>query len=152
MKAISLRKWKANRRNAAKSTGPRTKAGKKKSRWNALKHGMTAKVVVIPGVESTKKFKRRLKNYVSYYKPKGAPEKSYVQELAMLDQRAVRGCRVERNEFAYAANLAKETSGDDDDFFVSRRKARKRDLLVFPDSDVMALLPRYELSIVQRRR
>jgi len=113
---------------------------------------MTAKVVVIPGLESAKKYKKRLKNYLHYHKPKGAPEKSLVQELAMLDQRVLRGCRLERNEFAYAANLAKEDFCDDNDFFVSHKKARKRDSLVFPGSDAMALLPRYELSVVQRRR
>src|SRR5215216_69996 len=32
----------ANRRNAAKSTGPRTEAGKKRSSGNAYRHGMTS--------------------------------------------------------------------------------------------------------------
>ncbi len=38
-------RWEANRRNAQKSTGPQTVAGKEKSRQNALKHGMCAVVV-----------------------------------------------------------------------------------------------------------
>jgi hypothetical protein len=38
----------ANRRNAEKSTGPRTGEGKSRSRFNALKHGMTAQTVPRP--------------------------------------------------------------------------------------------------------
>lgn len=39
----------ANRTNADLSTGPRTDEGKARSRYNALKHGLTAERVVIPG-------------------------------------------------------------------------------------------------------
>jgi hypothetical protein len=42
----SRRQITANRRNARKSTGPRTSAGKLRSRRNALKHGLTAETVV----------------------------------------------------------------------------------------------------------
>ncbi len=38
----------ANRRNALKSTGPKTPEGKEKSRANALKHGLTATVLRTP--------------------------------------------------------------------------------------------------------
>jgi hypothetical protein len=39
----------ANRRNASKSTGPRTRAGKDAASMNALKTGIHAKAQVIPG-------------------------------------------------------------------------------------------------------
>jgi hypothetical protein len=39
----------ANQANARKSTGPRTAAGKDKTRYNALKHGLSAEQMVIPG-------------------------------------------------------------------------------------------------------
>ena len=48
--ASSDRRIAANRRNAQKSTGPKTDEGKEVARANALKHGMTA-VVVIPWEE-----------------------------------------------------------------------------------------------------
>jgi hypothetical protein len=37
----------ANRNNAKKSTGPKTAAGRSRSKWNALKHGLTAEEVTL---------------------------------------------------------------------------------------------------------
>ena len=45
----SSKRAEANRRNAQKSTGPRTAAGKDRARFNAVKHGMRAKTVILPG-------------------------------------------------------------------------------------------------------
>lgn len=45
---ISQRKLDANRRNAAKSTGPRTAQGKAKVKLNAVTHGLTAATEVLP--------------------------------------------------------------------------------------------------------
>ena len=39
----------ANRANATKSTGPRSQAGKARSRLNSRKHGLTAKMLIIVG-------------------------------------------------------------------------------------------------------
>jgi hypothetical protein len=38
----------ANRRNAQQSTGPRTEIGRKTSSLNALRHGLTSRIVVLP--------------------------------------------------------------------------------------------------------
>ena len=42
----SYRQIEANQRNALKSTGPRTEAGKQASRCNAVRHGLTAETVI----------------------------------------------------------------------------------------------------------
>ncbi len=42
----SYRQNEANRRNALRSTGPRTQAGKLQSRRNAVRHGLTAETVI----------------------------------------------------------------------------------------------------------
>jgi hypothetical protein len=47
--SISQRKLNANRRNAAKSTGPRSSAGKQKSSQNATTHGLYCAHLLLPG-------------------------------------------------------------------------------------------------------
>ena len=42
----SLKQIAANRHNALKSTGPGTPEGKRRSRCNALRHGLTAETVI----------------------------------------------------------------------------------------------------------
>jgi len=46
--ALNVVQVEANRRNAQQSTGPRTETGKKTSSLNALRHGLTSRVVVLP--------------------------------------------------------------------------------------------------------
>ena len=45
----------ANRANSKKSTGPKTAAGKARSRMNACRHGLTAEDIVAP-CESPERF------------------------------------------------------------------------------------------------
>jgi hypothetical protein len=46
---VSARRLAANRANAARSTGPRTEAGKAVARFNALRHGLAAQTALLPG-------------------------------------------------------------------------------------------------------
>ena len=52
----SWRQFQANRLNALKSTGPRTEEGKRISRRNALRHGLTAETV-IDGLEDSEDYR-----------------------------------------------------------------------------------------------
>ena len=45
---ISDKQLEANRANSQKSTGPKTEAGKKRRSLNAVRHGLTGHVVVLP--------------------------------------------------------------------------------------------------------
>ena len=47
MNIISNKKLEANRRNALKSTGPKTKEGKLFASQNALKHGLNAEKFLV---------------------------------------------------------------------------------------------------------
>jgi hypothetical protein len=42
----SFRQIEANRRNALRSTGPITENGKRRSRQNAIRHGLSAETIV----------------------------------------------------------------------------------------------------------
>src|SRR5205809_8089731 len=44
----SLRQIESNRRNAQRSTGPKTQNGKARSSQNAVRHGLTAETVIGP--------------------------------------------------------------------------------------------------------
>lgn len=55
----SLGRWEASRENARSSNGPKSPEGKARSSLNALKHGMTAKHVVLSN-EDAGAFKQRL--------------------------------------------------------------------------------------------
>ncbi len=50
----------ANGRNAQRSTGPQTDEGKNKSKFNAVKHGLTAKLIDVLPDEDKAEFDKRL--------------------------------------------------------------------------------------------
>ena len=49
---MTEKKAAANRRNALKSTGPKTTEGKKRASMNALKHGLRSASLAIPHLEN----------------------------------------------------------------------------------------------------
>ena len=55
----SDRKAEANRQNALKSTGPKTLEGKTAVRLNAVKHGLLAEEILLPGRRSSPEEVRR---------------------------------------------------------------------------------------------
>jgi hypothetical protein len=66
---VSEAKIEANRRNAKRSTGPRTAAGKNRSRYNALKHGMRAENELLPH-EDPAAYQARFEIFTSGLKPR----------------------------------------------------------------------------------
>jgi hypothetical protein len=63
----SWRQFQANRLNAFNSTGPRTEEGKRISRRNALRHGLTAETVIDPPEGGVERF--FLKNNPKHSRP-----------------------------------------------------------------------------------
>ena len=62
-----------NRQNAKHSTGPRSIEGKNRSRLNALKHGCTAKLVLLPQEEPAA-FNERTRGFFEHFKPQNPVE------------------------------------------------------------------------------
>lgn len=94
----SYRQMEANRRNALKSTGPRTETGKQSSRCNAIRHGLTAKTVISPlgDTEDYKAFERAI---VADYDAQSAVERELVLRLASLLWRLRRAMTIETGLF-----------------------------------------------------
>ena len=70
----------ANRANAQKSTGPRTDAGKQRSKLNGLRHGLTGHTIVLP-TEDHSAYQGHAKRFFDQFKPAGALEEQLVQSL-----------------------------------------------------------------------
>jgi hypothetical protein len=70
----------ANRANALKSTGPRSVEGKAVSRFNALKHGMDAASVVLPG-EDIAEYEAMVASYQEELQPETPSERFHVDTM-----------------------------------------------------------------------
>jgi hypothetical protein len=77
----SERQIQANRRNAQKSTGPKTTRGRAVVRWNSLKHGLTARTLILPG-ESRADYKALLHSLEAALQPTTPWERRLVTQSA----------------------------------------------------------------------
>jgi len=73
----------------------RAGAGYARTRWNATKHGLAARNVVIPG-EDPAEFERLLEDYKDEWAPRGRTQARLVEELAAIDWKLMRYERVEQ--------------------------------------------------------
>jgi hypothetical protein len=92
--AKSSRRADAARRNGARSRGPKTGEGKLHSSQNALKHGMHARTIVLPG-ESQKEYDQLRDEYLAEYNPAGPAERHEVETLYNAEWRIRRMRRME---------------------------------------------------------
>jgi len=72
----------ANRRNAQKSTGPNTPAGKKRSSRNAIKHGVFSRELV-SAWEDDKDFRQLLNQLIDDFQPIDTFEMLQVEQMAV---------------------------------------------------------------------
>jgi hypothetical protein len=85
----SLAQTKANQRNAKKSTGPKTPAGKAKVSQNALTHGIYASIPLLPG-ENQDKLSQLADDINAAFEPTDAMEVSIVERIIIGTIRQIR--------------------------------------------------------------
>jgi len=101
----------ANRKNALKSTGPRTELGKSFSSVNAVKHGLRSRQVVIDG-ESQAEFDDFCRDLIDHYAPSGPIEASLVDRIAVCLWRLRRTESIEAQVFDNLRQDLKAASSD----------------------------------------
>ena len=99
----SLRQVEANRRNARLSTGPVTEEGKRRSRQNAVRHGLTAETV-IDALEDADDYAAFELAVTSDYDVQTAVERELVLRLASLLWRLRRATAIESGLFKIRRN------------------------------------------------
>jgi hypothetical protein len=98
----SYRQIEANRRNALKSTGARTEAGKQVSRCNAVRHGLTAETVIF-ALEDAEDYKAFEAAITADYDAQSAVERELVLRLASILWRLRRATSIETGLFEIQA-------------------------------------------------
>ena len=98
----SFRQIEANRRNAGLSTGPATEEGKRRSRQNALRHGLTAETV-IDALEDAEDYAAFEMAVTADYDAQSAVERELVLRLASLLWRLRRATAIESGLFKIQA-------------------------------------------------
>jgi hypothetical protein len=107
----SFRQIEANRRNALKSTGPKTEAGKQTSRCNAVRHGLTAETV-ISALEDAEDYKAFEAAITTDYDAQSAVERELVLRLASVLWRLRRATTMETGLFEIQADQLRERQQD----------------------------------------
>ena len=137
MLPVSEKRLRANRANAAKSTGPKTPEGKARCSLNAIRHGMLAKQILI-GKESPEDFKTLCDILIQRFAPVDGFEFNMIEELAACYWRRRRAWCVETRMFERAME-SKQERGQ-----TARATSAFADLAA---DNRLALLTRYETRL-----
>lgn len=92
--ATSEKQRAANRRNAQKSTGPKTAAGKAVVKFNAIKHGLLSKTLILPDehMDEATSFEGQLR---ASLRPEGPVEELLAERIILSAWRLRRLARIE---------------------------------------------------------
>jgi hypothetical protein len=139
----SNRRIQASRANGAKSRGPVTPEGRTRSSLNAIRHGLTARCLVL-GNESVANFEALLASYVDYWKPANDIERDLVEEMVAAKWRQHRIWKIETA--AYDMKMERQEKEVEKEF--AEIDAAGRQSIAFnsliDDSNVVDTYVRYE--------
>lgn len=152
----SAKKIEANRRNALKSTGPKTAAGKKVVAQNATKYGFFSKGLLIRhpfGNESQKEYDDCYGRIRQHFQPEGFAEECWVEKIAVYLWRLRRVMRFESGQIALNMIENQDTLQKQDSEKSNASGPRpprdsepesRTDHLCLPPRDLAELILRYE--------
>ena len=121
----------ANRQNAKSSTGPRTEYGKRRSRRNAMRHGLTAETV-IDVLEDPAGYKALQRAIYADYRPRSNFELQLVGRLVSLLWRLRRAVAIESGLLSIQGGHSRklkenpDTPTDLDSFYRASRRSTRR--------------------------
>jgi hypothetical protein len=98
---VSEKQVEANRRNAQKSTGPKTAEGKSNSSRNNLRHGLTGQISLLPA-EDREAHDAFCNELIDSFNPETPMERQLAQSIAEDNWRLNRARALENNMFALA--------------------------------------------------
>lgn len=138
--AISEKQLKANQENA-KLGGVKTEEGKEAVKYNAIKHGLLSKKIIIEG-ESEEEFKDLERGVLEELNPVGTMANLLADKIIVNIWRLKRLLVLERNVIDYARNDQEELVLFDDE----NQKIRKKEVNIV-DSNFIDRILRYEVAI-----
>jgi hypothetical protein len=103
----------ANRANARKSRGPITPGGHRNSSRNALKHGMFAQTILLPG-ESRERFLKLLADLTTEFDANTPNELALVETMAFCRWRVLRSWTFQAAQIAREQRLQADSAADED--------------------------------------
>jgi hypothetical protein len=104
---ISQKQHAANRSNALRSTGPVTQEGKAAVRLNALRYGLRARTILLPG-ENPGDFHQLCADLESDWQPHNRTEQLLVEQMAVAQWKLARLEVGERSVFAQEMPAAQQ--------------------------------------------
>ena len=147
-KTVSKKQIEANRRNAQRSTGPKTPEGKARSSRHAIKHGLLAKQILLRSHDPNEEqadFDELLESLLEDLAPANSLEQLLVERIAVCYWRLRRAYRFEAQSIEN-----RRTSANDDLSQIARQITGKKydpSEYILPSVDDLNRLDRYEKMI-----